>query len=438
MAYLSDQNTTLGQPAELSIFTLPANQVAIQKIYYSECRPVSSFQSDEAPIEITVPGQGNEYIDLRRSRMYVKCKIVKADGTALAAKEKTGIVNIPLQSMWSQIDTYMNGKLVSLNTSYYPWKAYLKLLLSNGNDGVASQLQSQLFYLDDFDLDDVDPDAGSNGGLAQRYQFTQESNIFDMEGPLYEDIFRLDKYLVNGVDIHLKLFRNRASFCIVSDETTPNYKLEILDVAFKACMIKVDSGVLINHGEILKDVTAKYPLSRTELKMNTCPSGSGSFIWQNIWSNNLPTKAFFAFVKQTAVNGDYSKNPFNMLNIANEIALYVNGESIPARPMKMDVGKNKNYVTPFVNLFEAAEKWNKDAGLQINRSRFDQGFAIYAFNLAPSDLGEEYINLVRQGSVRLEVRFSTNTTETLNCLAYAEFPALIEVDHSREVKYTRA
>ena len=67
MAYLSDQNTTLGQPAELSIFTLPANQVAIQKIYYSECRPLSSFQSDEAPIEIAVPGQGNEYIDLRRN-----------------------------------------------------------------------------------------------------------------------------------------------------------------------------------------------------------------------------------------------------------------------------------------------------------------------------------------------------------------------------------
>ena len=127
-----------------------------------------------------------------------------------------------------------------------------------------------------------------------------------------------------------------------------------------------------------------------------------------------------------------------MLNIANEIALYVNGESIPARPMKMDVGANKNYVTPFVNLFEAAEKWNKDAGLQITRSRFEQGYAIYAFNLAPSDLGEEYINLVQQGLVRLEVRFSTNTTETLNCIAYAQFPALIEVDLSREVRYTRA
>ena len=95
------------------------------------------------------------------------------------------------------------------------------------------------------------------------------------------------------------------------------------------------------------------------------------------------------------------------------------------------MGTNRNYVTPFVNLFEAAEKWNKDASLQITQSRFEQGYVIYAFNLAPSDLGEEYINLVQQGSVRLEVGFSTNTTQTLNCIAYAAFPALIEVDLSR-------
>ena len=93
----------------------------------------------------------------RLLRLYVKCKIIKADGSSLAVKEKTGIVNIPLQRMWSQIDTYMNGKLISLNTSYYPWKAYLKLLLSNGSDIAHSRLQSQLFYLDDDDTEDVDP-----------------------------------------------------------------------------------------------------------------------------------------------------------------------------------------------------------------------------------------------------------------------------------------
>lgn len=105
--------------------------------------------------------------------------------------------------------------------------------------------------------------------------------------------------------------------------------------------------------------------------------------------------------------------------------------------MKIDVGTNQNYVTLFVNLFEAAEKWNKDAGLEITRSQFGKGYTIYAFSLAPSDLGEEYINLVRQGNVRLKVKFAANTTETLNCLAYAEFPALLEVDQSRDIKYTK-
>ena len=83
----------------------------------------------------------------------------------------------------------MNGHLVSRNTSYYPWKAYLKLLLSIGNDVASFQLQSELFYLDDFDMDDVDPAAGNNVRLAQRYQYTKQSRIFDMEGPFYEDIF---------------------------------------------------------------------------------------------------------------------------------------------------------------------------------------------------------------------------------------------------------
>lgn len=80
-----------------------------------------------------------------------------------------------------------------------------------------------------------------------------------------------------------------------------------------------------------------------------------------------------------------------------------------------------------------AEKWNKDSGLNITRKMFSEGYTVYAFSIAPSDLGEEYMNLVRQGSIKLEVKFATHTTETLNCLAYAEFPALLEIDQSRNL-----
>jgi hypothetical protein len=188
--------------------------------------PVAAYNTEDALIEISVPGQGSKYIDLRWSRLYAICKIVNADGTALAAQErKTGIINIPLQSIWYQIDTYMNGKLVSLNINYYPWKAYLKLLLSSGQDVSDSQLQSQPFYLDDARMDDADAYGGSNRGLAQIYAYTQQSQVFDLEGPLYEDIFQLDKYIVNGVDINLKLFQNRAPLLVMSAESSPSYKI---------------------------------------------------------------------------------------------------------------------------------------------------------------------------------------------------------------------
>lgn len=68
------------------------------------------------------------------------------------------------------------------------------------------------------------------------------------------------------------------------------------------------------------------------------------FLGLNVWSNNLPSKTYFAFISQSAINGSYTKNIFNFRNLAEEIALYVNGKSIPARLMRIDVGTNRNHV----------------------------------------------------------------------------------------------
>ena len=294
-------------------------------------------------------------------------------------------------------------------------------------------MTSQLVYWDNVALDNADAKAGTNSGLLIRRQYTKESKEFDMESGILEDLFRLDKYLLNGVDLHIKFYRNSAPFLIMSGETTPDYKLQILDCVYKVAMVKVDGGIILNHAEILKTTTAKYPMVRSEVKTNTVPIGSGSFVWQNIWNNSLPDKVFVGLVNQDALNGSYTKNPFNFLNVASEVALYVNGELINTRPMCIDNSKSL-HITPFVELFEGADKWNKDSGLIINRKSFANGYTIFAFNITPSDLGEQYINLVRQGSVRLEIKFAANTSSTLSVVAYGEFSSMLEVDESRDVR----
>lgn len=77
-----------------------------------------------------------------------------------------------------------------------------------------------------------------------------------------------------------------------------------------------------------------------------------------------------------------------------EIVLYVNGESILVRFMKIDVGYNKNCVILFINLFEVVEKWNNDFGFNIMCKMFSEGYIVYVFSIVFSDFGEEYINLV--------------------------------------------
>lgn len=225
MAFLSSDNQDIAQPMELSLFASPTNQVAVEKVYFTEARPISSIGVSDTPIEIVVSGSGAEYIDFKRSKLYVKARILKADGSTMAANEKTGIVNLPLQSMFSQMDVYLNNKLVSFNTNNYPWKAYLKTFLFSGKDELYSQKQSELFYKDEGNINDANAYNGGNAGLVMRYAYTQQSKVFELEGNLMEDIFDTDKYLINGVDVYIKLFRSSAPFVIISANSTPAYKI---------------------------------------------------------------------------------------------------------------------------------------------------------------------------------------------------------------------
>ena len=57
----------------------------------------------------------------------------------------------------------------------------------------------------------------------------------------------------------------------------------------------------------------------------------------------------------------------------------------------------------------------------ISREDFNSGYALYAFDLS-ADLGEDdHFSLVRQGSVRLALKFAAALAATVSVVVYAEF-----------------
>jgi len=171
MAALSMEDFKEAQPSGLSLFTVPPYQSAVERMYFQEVRSNSQLTGSIIDMEITGK-HGMEYVDLKRSKLYVKAKIVKGDGKDLLATEYVGPINLFLQSMFSQVEVTMQGKLVTSTTSHYPYKAMIQTLLSYGNSAKKSQLTSQLWSKDvPGHLDDNDVNGGGNAALNQRSSY---------------------------------------------------------------------------------------------------------------------------------------------------------------------------------------------------------------------------------------------------------------------------
>ena len=130
---LNHKDSSISTLSNLDLFTLPHTQTAISKCQTVNFYPVSEI-SVESPLEFNVSGSGLEYISLRDTRLHIKCKIVNADNTPLAKGAQIGIVNLTLQSLWSQVDVFLNQRLVSSASNNYPYKAYMQTLITYGSD----------------------------------------------------------------------------------------------------------------------------------------------------------------------------------------------------------------------------------------------------------------------------------------------------------------
>lgn len=140
MASFTTDEMQEAQPSGLDIFSIPPYQTAVERMYYQDVRTNSQL-SGNTPLEFNVSGQnGLEYVDLKRTKLYVEAKIKKADGSSLTETEYVGPVNLFLHAMFAQVDVTLQGKPISTATNQYPYKAMIQTLLSYGSDAKKTSL----------------------------------------------------------------------------------------------------------------------------------------------------------------------------------------------------------------------------------------------------------------------------------------------------------
>ena len=83
-------------------------------------------------------------------------------------------------------------------------------------------------------------DSPMNEGSYYQKKLMQNGQTFELEEMLNEDALCLDKYIINGVDVDLKLYPLRSSFVLMSDNLQIEYRIVIEETIFK-WMLQVES-----------------------------------------------------------------------------------------------------------------------------------------------------------------------------------------------------
>lgn len=425
--------------SELDLFSVPPTQTGLESGRFVDYHPISNIR-DDGPIEFSVSGAGTEYMDLARTQLYVKAKVTKADGTDLDPDTKVGSTNLLLNALFVQVDVSLNGKLVSSATNTNPYRAILETLLSYGPAAKSSQLTSALFYKDRAGyLDETDPtkaDKDANIGLKARYNHTKESQSVEMIGRIHEDIFNIDRLMINGVDLRIKFTRSKNAFCLLSPVTDAAFKVVIEDMTLFIRKEKVSPSVMLGHAEALRKTTAKYPIKRIDFKVFSVPRGALNISQDNLFNGQIPKRLALAMVDNDAYSGNYKKNPFNFkTNDLSFLGIYVDGEPLPGKPLQPKFDQANEFIMAYQSLFSGTGSLFEDIGNDISRDDFNDGYAIFCSDLTPDLSNGGHYNLIKKGNLRLELQFAKALPQSINVVILSEFENLIEVDNQRNVLF---
>ncbi|TWW54774.1 hypothetical protein D4764_0109560 [Takifugu flavidus] len=122
-------------------------QLSIDEKTYTEISPLSAI-TDGGPIEFFIPGDGDRYLDLNDTLLHLRVKITNANGSNLANDAAVGLINYPLNTIFSQCDVTLGDRLISQSSATHPYRCMIETLLNFSPDTLSSQFTGGLFYKD--------------------------------------------------------------------------------------------------------------------------------------------------------------------------------------------------------------------------------------------------------------------------------------------------
>ena len=403
----------------------------IQRSYVVDHYPVSTLSSD-GPIEFSIPGSSEDYINVGNTKLYVRFKVVHADGSDLdQTTDIVGLNNLAIATLFSNGSLHLGDTQIEGGSSDYPYRAYFQTVMQFTPDAQKSTMPVMGWYKDQAGkFDDK-----ANTGFVKRQSLVGDSNSMELVGPLYFDFFNQDRHLISLVPMRIKLIPNRPEFILNSYATKPkDFKIKFEKVVLFIERLVMNPSVINGHAVGLKTQNAHYFVNHTDFLTYTIPTGQKSSIKDHLFMDSSPKMLMVALVDNDAFNGNITKNPFNFKNYnLNKFALYRDGKAIPGQPFQPDFAK-KIYFRSFIQTMQSFNYWHTDETNGLTAYEWANGYTIYAFDLTPDrEVPSGCLHANVGNNLRLDLNFDTALPNTVNVLLFAITDSQVEITQLRDV-----
>lgn len=429
--------------SQLELFQTPlinANVESNKTIAYFPIAPLANASQ----IDFLIPG-GETYIDLSTLALKVRIRVKKEVNGVLqnipAAEKKVSLCNLPLHSLFAQIDCYLNDTLVQSSNNCYPYLAYLGTLLNYNNDAKKSYKTLEGFYQDNFpeaaEAFHDDNKNASDNGILKRSKDIALSAPREYMGRLHIDACKVNKFLLNKVNVRLRLLKNSDDFLIISEESVNNkYHVVIEEAIIYVRHLNVNPDLQNAQNKLLLTQPALYDLTQTVIKSYTIAAGASDLVRSNLFLGKIPNRIIICLVNNTAFNGSSQENPFNFQhNNLSYLQLSVDEQNIPSQALTPDFPRNL-YARSFSSLFNALNLMGDNTGNCINYDNYKNGNVIFMFDLTNDhQANSPNLSISKNGSMRLVLKFSTPLNVIQNIVLIGEFENQFLINHERQVTY---
>jgi hypothetical protein len=215
-------------------------------------------------LEFVIPGSSNELVDLSSIAAELKIKILKNDGTSIDEQSNVLVCDGFFHRIFQTSSAFLNGVQVEAS-NHFGLINNIKTYTSLDNYKVAS-VGSSMFY------NNVDKEIKENVGVKL------DGDEIHMMGPLLLDIANSDSYLLDSVDMRIRLELAPASLVLISpDDEHYTYSVESCKLWVEK-IIPVSSAMVALNKSLINSGFIEFMFDRPILKHD--------FTKKSIVSNN--------------------------------------------------------------------------------------------------------------------------------------------------------